>query len=607
MLATVLDHHRTALGALVPLTAVHLAMVAIATAILLPLTAGFLNAVLRWSKRDAVTDQDIARFLITPAGFLGGLVAASLLAVALVLDVAVMMHVIFSGEQSASGAVRTSVAFLIPRLPALLEFAALLILRVLVLGLPFLILAGATAFVLLRRHDINFYLTHRPPAFLAAAGIAGAVLAAMAALLAWKLAGWAAALPLVLSGHPVGPAFAASVALIGDRRAEVLGMLLAWLALRAAMAGAVTLATGGVMGFLAARRRADLRLVAALLLAALVLWMLANAVVSAVSNGALAWLLATEAGVKSLPRPAAASTPVPVWVIAALAAGLLAAGLLAAARLARQVRSRDRVLVIAHRGASALRPENTMAAVLKAIEDGADWIEIDVQETRDGEVVVAHDSDFMKAARNPLKVWDATMADLAGIDIGSHFGAGYAAERPPTLGQVLAACRGRAKVMIELKYYGHDSALESRVAAIVEAAGMTGSVAVMSLKPAGIARFRALRPDWPSGLLAAKAIGDLSRLDVDFLAVNTGQVSLGLVGRAHAAGKEVHVWTVDDPMTMSRMISMGVDGLITNDPALARRIMERRNALSAFERLLLWLVDRFRIGSFRLTAADTEA
>jgi glycerophosphoryl diester phosphodiesterase len=265
------------------------------------------------------------------------------------------------------------------------------------------------------------------------------------------------------------------------------------------------------------------------------------------------------------------------------------------------------VEIIAHRGAAGSRPENTLAAINQAVIDRADWIEIDVQETADDEVVVAHDSDFMKLAGVDLKVWDATMADLAEIDIGSWFDPSYSGERTPTLRQALDAVKGRGRVMIELKYYGHDVDLESRVARIVEEADMVSDVAVMSLKYDSVRKMQALRPDWRYGVLAATAIGDLAALEADFLAVNTGQVSLQLIRRAHAQGKQIYVWTVDEPLTMSRMISMGVDGLITNEPALTRQIMEARNQLTTYQRLALWLTDRFRVGSFKLVAEETDA
>ena len=116
----------------------------------------------------------------------------------------------------------------------------------------------------------------------------------------------------------------------------------------------------------------------------------------------------------------------------------------------QSVRLEDDVEIMAHRGSSWAAPENTMAAFRQAIADGADWIELDVQETADGAVVVLHDSDFMKLAGNKLKIWDATMDDLKDIDIGSRFAPEFKDERVPTLGEVLDECKGKIQVNIEL-------------------------------------------------------------------------------------------------------------------------------------------------------------
>jgi glycerophosphoryl diester phosphodiesterase len=245
------------------------------------------------------------------------------------------------------------------------------------------------------------------------------------------------------------------------------------------------------------------------------------------------------------------------------------------------------VLVVAHRGAAGAAPENTLASVRRALEDGADWVEIDVQETRDGEVVVVHDSDFMKLAGNPLKVWEGDLAQVRALDVGSWFDARFGDERVPTLEEVLDMVRGRARLVIELKYYGHDEQLERRVVELVEAAGMADQVAIMSLKLPGVLKLRELRPDWTIGLLSATAVGDLSRTPVDFLAVNAGMASGGFIRRAHAAGKQVFVWTINDALSLSKWMSAGVDGVITDEPALARQVLQERDELSAAERLLL--------------------
>jgi len=247
----------------------------------------------------------------------------------------------------------------------------------------------------------------------------------------------------------------------------------------------------------------------------------------------------------------------------------------------------DRAVVVAHRGAAGSAPENTLAAVRQAVDDGADWVEIDVQESRDGHVVVVHDSDFMKLAANPLKVWDGDLADIQKIDVGSWFDPRFTNEHVPTLQQVLEVVRGKSGLVIELKYYGHDQQLERRVVDIVEEMQMADQVVVMSLKLPGIERLQALRPEWTTGLLAATAVGDLTRLEVDFLAVSQNIATPALIKRAQDSGKQVYVWTVNDALSLSRWMSMGVDGVITDEPALAKDILLQRAQLSPAERLLL--------------------
>ena len=261
----------------------------------------------------------------------------------------------------------------------------------------------------------------------------------------------------------------------------------------------------------------------------------------------------------------------------------------------RSVRTDDDVEIIAHRGASAAAPENTMASIEQAVAEKADWTEIDVQETADDQVVVFHDSDFKKIANVDLKIWDATMDDLESIDIGTWFDPRFKDERVPTLAEVLEYCKGKAKVTIELKYYGHDRELEQRVAHIVEAAGMESDVVIISLKQEGLQKMKQIRPDWETGLLTAVAIGDLTKVDADFLAVNANIATHSFVRLAHERGKKVIVWTVNDPITMSTMIGRGVDGLITDKPALAREVLEMRSSLSTVERMLIELASLLNV------------
>ena len=120
--------------------------------------------------------------------------------------------------------------------------------------------------------------------------------------------------------------------------------------------------------------------------------------------------------------------------------------------------------VMAHRGASAHYPENTLAAIQGAIDAGAQYVEIDVQETADGEIVVIHDSDLKKVGGVPLVVGESTLQQLGYTDIGSWFDLSFSDQRIPTLREVLALCKDRIRVNIELKYYGHERRLEQSVA-----------------------------------------------------------------------------------------------------------------------------------------------
>jgi glycerophosphoryl diester phosphodiesterase len=259
----------------------------------------------------------------------------------------------------------------------------------------------------------------------------------------------------------------------------------------------------------------------------------------------------------------------------------------AGAYMLNSVRLDTDVQIIAHRGAARFAPENTLAAFERAIVDGADWIELDVLETADGEVVVAHDRDLKRVGGVNLPIETSTYEQLQGVDVGSWFGPEFAGERVPLLAEALELCKGRIGVVIELKYFGRSVALEERVVEIVEAADMAAEVVVMSLNYGGVQRMRSLRPDWRLGLITAVAIGNLTTVDADFLAVNGNLATALFIREAHVAGMDVYVWPIYERIEKARMISRGADGLITYDPALGRRILAQLEDMTPVERLMI--------------------
>lgn len=577
---------------------VHVLVRLVSVAVLIPLMGALLAVAISFSDQAALTDQDIARFLLTPAGALGALVVISLLIVAAVIDVAAMTAVYRAGPKGTLASLRVALGFLLKSLPRIAVFAGHLLLRVLAIALPFLAVGALAATFLLRDFDINYYLATQPPEFLLALAIGGLCLLCLLAVFVTRLTAWAVALHMaVFDLVPVRAAFANSGARMQGHRLALVKQVISWMLLRFVAAALLAACAGFLLAEIPQLLDASLRVFFMASAVLMGLWVFANAALNAIANAALADLLndafdrclearPAKADIAALPAPG--KLAVIVVVLAALSLGSVVLGGTAFGTIGGPGKKVD---VIGHRGAAASRPENTMAAVVKAIEDGADWVEIDVQETADGEILVVHDSDFMKAAGVPLKVWDATMQDIAQIDIGTWFDPAYAAERAPLLRDVLAVAKDRAGLIIELKYYGHDVDLENRVIALVEAAGMQDQIAIMSLKYPAVQKMRALRPDWRSGVLAATALGDLSRLEGDFLAVSAGRVSARLMAQAQVAGKDVYAWTVNDAVSMSRMISLGVDGLITDRPALAREVLAYYQGLSTPERFMLRLGD----------------
>lgn len=571
--------------------------------LLTPLVTLVFRILLATSGRTVLADQDILLFLLHPIGWLTGILVGGLLLAIVALGQSALLAVLYANQAGrridAVAALRFALAHAWPVLRVTARMAGATLLAI----APFLAVLGLTYFALLGGHDINYYLKERPPAFLAALVVGGVVIAALAAVLLRLFTGWFYALPLVLfEDVPPARALGTSRGRARGHRAALLAWIAGWALAFAAVSAAATSITVGLARSVVPQAVDSVALLSLAIGATLVVWALVNLAINLLGTTSFAVVLFTRyrqvAGkggadasrVTRFERVSPGSRLVLTrrrltrWaVIGVLAAVAIGAIALHSASL------EDAVLVVAHRGSSKAAPENTMAAFTQAITDGADWVELDVQETADGEVVVFHDSDFMRLAGVPLKIWDATMADLRHIDIGSWFSAAFKDARVPTLGEVLDTCKGRAGVVIELKTYGHGQQLEERVARLVEERGMASEVAVMSLELDQVRKMKALRPGWKVGLLMSVSAGNLRASGADFLAVNAAFADRRFVRSAHRRGTKVFAWTVNDASTMSAMMGRGVDGLITDKPALAKAVLAQRAAMSPAVRLLLEL------------------
>ncbi len=484
----------------------------------------------------------------------------------------------------------------------LFRLAVHMIGRTALIAAPFLIASALIFNIFLTEFDINYYLTDKPPVFWWAGILILLCLLVMVGVLLRVFSGWVLALPLLLlkNESPV-QVLKLSHKACATMRMPIALSLLALFLLNAGMLGFVSLLTDFGVDGVVLLAGDSLRIMAYLLGGLLLVWLLANVAVTFFSNSILSLVIlymfahltggSSDGALDEKLIPTHSAKP---WYVSGfrLSVLILIASLatgLAVSSIINSLDTEDHTMIIAHRGASAIAPENTLAAIELAIQEGADWVEIDVQETREGEVVVIHDSDLKKIGGSGLRVFDSSLAELQSVDIGSWKDPSFSDQRVPTLQQVLALCKNRINIIIELKFYGQEKRLQESVVKLVEAAGMQNQIAVMSLSYPGIQKMKSLRPDWLVGLLLSVTIGDITRLNADFFAINAKFANRAFIKRVHKRGRKVMVWTVNDPISMSAMMSKGVDGIITDKPQLASAVRKERAELGMHERILIQL------------------
>jgi len=571
---------------------------------LAPLFSILLGWIVRTTGNVALTDQAIVLAFLSPVGVVLGMVAIGIWITVTLFEGAATLLATNELTRGRRPHLIKLLKSLLVRLRALFQLTLAIGVRVIFLALPFLAIAGWLFLTFLTEFDINYYLTKQPPILWRVGAAIGIVVLLMALLLLRMAIGWFIALPLVLLGnvHP-HKALQESRSRLDGERMKIVRFLIGWglVVMLAFFCSGLLLQLG--LGWLVTISMDSLRFLAWSAGALIVLWSVSNLMIGLFAT--VGFVLAVlsvyrersgngelEQTEQRLDQQADTRRFSSWRVSLALVLVLVVAQVAVLQRQLSNGGSHPEPAIMAHRGASWDAPENTLAAIEAAIEQGADWAEIDVQETRDGRVLVIHDRDLMKVAGSPLRVYDAPFDTLREVDIGSHKGPQYADQRVPLLSEVLRAAKGRIKLNIELKYYGREEQLEARVAELVERYDMVDDVVIMSLKLVGMRRMKALRPDWSVGLLSSVALGDITRLDVDFLAVNASLATSAFVRRAHARNKSVYTWTVNDPAGVSSMIGAGVDAIITDRPAMVRTVMEQRRELALHERLILELASQ---------------
>jgi len=239
------------------------------------------------------------------------------------------------------------------------------------------------------------------------------------------------------------------------------------------------------------------------------------------------------------------------------------------------------MLIIGHRGASAVAPENTMAAFREALAVGADGIEFDVRLTRDGVPVVIHDSTLRRTGGIPRRVADLTWDEISKVDVGSWFGKSFANETVPSLAELFTLFQtNNSTLYLEMK---SDSTSDQRALAeacvrAIEEHLLQERVVVECFQLPAIKIIKEINPEIktvalfepaftnPSVLSDQRIINQAMEVGAAALALHHRLARESLVQKAKAAGLHVAVWTVDDPAWIERARAVGIDALITNNP-----------------------------------------
>lgn len=232
------------------------------------------------------------------------------------------------------------------------------------------------------------------------------------------------------------------------------------------------------------------------------------------------------------------------------------------------------ISIAAHRSNAVSTPENSLSGIRTALEKNIEFIEIDVQLTKDGEVVVYHDISLRRLTGQSHNISELTYKDLSEIDIGIGYSNEFEGERIPTLDQVLKEVKGKSKLIVELKSYGAKEELVENVVKTIEKNNMTKEVYIQSFDNRLLRMIRKINKNINIGQVMYIAAGDLSYLDVDFYAIEKSMLSDRLVQHARKNNREVWVWTVNEEDNMREVLSYDIDGIITDYPLRVKEIID---------------------------------
>lgn len=268
-----------------------------------------------------------------------------------------------------------------------------------------------------------------------------------------------------------------------------------------------------------------------------------------------------------------------LWISCGLAAGCILAVSAAfwgvKAEHSQQLPEGRNMIVIAHRAGASYAPENTAAALEQAILNRAEMAEVDIQQLSDGTLIVMHDSNFARLTGVDKNVWETGAEEALAMEFTGRYQGRFAGVRIATLDEMLACARGRIRLMIEVKYTGHETDVEKQLIEKLHMYGMDMDCVIGSMNRDILKSVKSIDP----GLETVYIAHNLEEPDyemkfADSYSIEVANMSSEMVERIHAQGKSIYGWTANSRIIMKQIADYGADGIVTDDVPMAKSFLK---------------------------------
>lgn len=575
--------------------------------LLVPLAFLGFNFLLISSGNTAYNDFDLASFLLTPLGVITILFLFSAILFIEIIGSSGFMTIAYKDIKKDKLSITQICFHVISKIKGILVSAFIIVFSTILIAIPFLFLAAFVYSTLLKGTDLNYYLAYWPTDFKIAVLLFGIIIFSFLVFVALALITQAYVLPSILFQNlDVKTSIKNSYKLAKAHFSKVFFVVVSWV-----LVVVVLIASFNYLYWALARfvfKLVDYSIDVVLFYTVFIvitnfLCILLLDFIRASTTSVLLFKtyvvlqeqknkdFVTELKPLNTKNKVNAAPKMIIWGGLFLFAIFL--GYLGAFCVSIYGNLNTDIIAIAHRGSPNHAPENTLASFQKALDENTDVIELDVHSSSDGVVTVIHDKDTKRVTGELYPIYSTQYAVLKTLDAGSYFSPEFSDQYIPTLQDVFDLVQGQTVIDIELKYDGHDPDIAKKTLDVVNENNMQDKVIMMSLDYKTTQKAKDLTDTIPVGLLASVFVGDISKQNIDFLAVSGRSVNRRLIHEAHKNGIDIYAWTINDPKDMAQLMVYGVDGLITDNVPAVHKVTKEMSTLSEAQRFMLYIASIF--------------